>query len=64
MKRLVAVILAITILGTGLIGSYTTVPAAEFSAGAIAAGETLEWMTAALAGAGISISVKELLKLG
>lgn len=61
-KRLVAVILAITILGTGLIGSYTTVPAAEFSAGAIAAGETLEWITAALAGAGISISVKELLK--
>ena len=57
-----AVILAITILGTGLIGSYTTVPAAEFSAGAIAAGETLEWITAALAGAGISISVKELLK--
>ena len=56
------VILAITILGTGLIGSYTTVPAAEFSAGAIAAGETLEWITAALAGAGISISVKELLK--
>lgn len=39
-----------------------TVPAAEFSAGAIAAGETLEWITAALAGAGISISVKELLK--
>lgn len=61
-KKLVAVILAITILGTGLIGSYTTVPAAEFSAGAIAAGETLEWITAALAGAGISISVKELLK--
>lgn len=57
-----AVILAITILGTGLIGSYTTVPAAEFSAGAIAAGETLEWITAVLAGAGISISVKELLK--
>ena len=46
-----AVILAITILGTGLIGSYTTVPAAEFSAGAIAAGETLEWITAVLAGA-------------
>lgn len=61
-KKLVAVILAINILGTGLIGSYTTVPAAEFSAGAIAAGETLEWITAALAGAGISISVKELLK--
>ena len=61
-KKIVAVILAITILGTGLIGSYTTVPAAEFSAGAIAAGETLEWITAALAGAGISISVKELLK--
>ena len=61
-KKLVTVILAITILGTGLIGSYTTVPAAEFSAGAIAAGETLEWITAVLAGAGISISVKELLK--
>lgn len=57
-----AVILAITILGTGLIGSYTTVPAAEFSAGALAAYETLEWITAALAGAGFTISVKELLK--
>lgn len=57
-----AVILAITILGTGLIGSYTTVPAAEFSAGALAASETLEWITAALGAVGISISVKELLK--
>lgn len=57
-----AVILAIIILGTGLIGSYTTVPAAEFSAGALAAYETLEWITAALAGAGFTISVKELLK--
>lgn len=57
-----AVILAITILGTGLIGSYTTVPAAEFSAGALAAYETLEWITAVLAGAGFTISVKELLK--
>lgn len=57
-----AVILAITILSTGLIGSYTTVPAAEFSAGALAAYETLEWITAALAGAGFTISVKELLK--
>ena len=61
-KKLVAVILAITILGTGLIGSYTTVPAAEFSAGALAAYETLEWITAAFAGAGFTISVKELLK--
>ena len=61
-KKLVAMILAITILGTGLIGSYTTVPAAEFSAGALAASETLEWITAALAGAGFTISVKELLK--
>ena len=61
-KKLVAVILAITILGTGLIGSYTTVPAAEFSAGALAASETLEWITAALAGAGFTISIKELLK--
>lgn len=57
-----AVILAITILGTGLIGSYTTVPAAEFSAGALAASETLQWITAALGAVGISISVKELLK--
>ena len=55
-------ILAVNTLVIGLFGSYTTVPAAEFSAGAIAAGETLEWITAALAGAGISISVKELLK--
>ena len=61
-KKLVAVILAITILGTGLIGSYTTVPAAEFSAGALAASETLQWITATLGAVGISISVKELLK--
>lgn len=54
--------LAVIILGTGLIGSYTTVPAAEFSAGALAASETLEWITAALGAVGISISVKELLK--
>ena len=57
-----AVMLAVSILGTGLIGSYTTVPAAEFSAGALAASETLEWISAALASAGIAISVKELLK--
>ena len=61
-KKLAAVILAITILGTGLIGSYTAVPAAEFSAGALAASETLQWITAALGAVGISISVKELLK--
>lgn len=54
--------LAVSILETGLIGSYTTVPAAEFSAGALAASETLEWITAALGAVGISISVKELLK--
>ena len=54
--------LAVSILGTGLIGSYTTVPAAEFSAGALAASETLEWISAALASAGIAVSVKELLK--
>ena len=54
--------LAVSILEMGLIGSYTTVPAAEFSAGALAASETLEWITAALGAVGISISVKELLK--
>lgn len=54
--------LVVSILGTGLIGSYTTVPAAEFSAGALAASETLEWISAALASVGIAVSVKELLK--
>ena len=54
--------LAVSILGTGLIGPYTTVPAAEFSAGALVASETLEWLSAVFASAGIAVSVKELLK--
>ncbi len=54
--------LAVIILVTRLIGSYTTVPAAEFSAGALAASETLEWLSAVFASAGIAVSVKELLK--
>lgn len=55
-------LLAVNILATGIFGSYQTAQAAEFTAGAIAAGESLEWISTILASTGLAISVKELLK--
>lgn len=61
-KHLTALLLSCFLAFSGVAGSYQTAQAAEFSAGALAASETLEWLSAVFASAGIAVSVKELLK--
>lgn len=61
-KHLTALLLSCFLAFSVVAGSYQTAQAAEFSAGALAASETLEWLSAVFASAGIAVSVKELLK--
>lgn len=62
MKRILCIVMAAWFACSVIVMDYQEAKAAEFTAGAIAAGESLEWISTILASTGLAISVKELLK--
>lgn len=61
-RRILCIVMVVWFACSAVVMDYQEAKAAEFTAGAIAAGESLEWISTILASTGLAISVKELFK--